>query len=77
MAIKSFKKRGDTMEKYQIIRMYEDSGRSRRVIDSGLTLEEAQSHCRDPETSSSTCTSSQKRAYTRKVGRWFDGYESY
>jgi len=35
----------------------------------GLTLEEAQEHCRNPETSGSTCSDLSKR------GQWFDGYE--
>ena len=44
---------------YKIIRfMFEDKG---RVIKRGLTLEEAQSHCR--------------RDDTRKEGVWFDGYD--
>jgi hypothetical protein len=43
----------------------------RRTIKKGLTLEQAQAHCRDPKTSSS---------YTNKdgaeaPGQWFDGYE--
>jgi len=46
----------------------------RRVIERGLTLEQAQAHCGDPETSSSTCTKSYPRSLTRKHGSWFDGY---
>jgi hypothetical protein len=34
---------------YKIVRMYFKGGR--RTIKSGLTLEEAQAHCKDPETS--------------------------
>ena len=41
----------------------------------GLTLEEAQAHCNDPETSSSTCTKSAGRKRTKTYGPWFDGYE--
>jgi len=58
---------------YKIIRHYFRGGK--RTINTGLTLEQAQAHCRNPETSSSTCTSSAGRARTRKVGQWFDGYE--
>ncbi len=58
---------------YRIIRYYFRGGR--RVIDSGLTLEQAQAHCRNRETSSSTCTSSTDRTRTRRMGLWFDGYE--
>lgn len=31
-----------------------------QIIDTGLTLEEAQAHCQDPT--------------TREEGKWFDGY---
>ena len=51
---------------YRIIRFYFNG--NQRVIKSGLTLEEAQAHCKDPETSGSTCSDLNKR------GQWFDGY---
>jgi hypothetical protein len=35
---------------------------------------EAQTHCSDPETSSSTCKNSVGRRRTRQRGPWFDGY---
>lgn len=60
---------------YKIVRSYQDTDISRRVIKRGLTLEEAQEHCRDPETSSSTCTKASGKARTRRYGDWFDGYE--
>jgi hypothetical protein len=53
--------------------MYRDSY-EKRTIKTGLTLEEAQAHCRDPETSSSTCTSYAGRKRTERKGPWFDGY---
>ncbi len=59
---------------YKIVRHYETAMISRRVIATGLTLEKAQAHCNDPETSSSTCTNSAGVARTRRLGRWFDGY---
>ena len=56
------------MDTYKIIRMwnpYAPENQHKRgfkhTIDRGLTLEEAQAHCRDPK--------------TRKAGIWFDGYE--
>lgn len=58
---------------YKIIRFYRESYR-KRTIKTGLTLEEAQKHCSDPETSSSTATGKVARARTRKFGAWFDGY---
>lgn len=58
---------------YKIVRMYANSS-TRRTIARGLTLEQAQAHCNDPETSSSTCTSSAGKARTRSMGPWFDGW---
>jgi len=61
-------------EKYKIVRSYLH-GRP-RTIKKGLTLEEAQAHCNDPETSSKTCTRADRKRITAKHGPWFDGYES-
>ena len=61
---------------YMIVRFYRDAQIRRRVIATGLTLEAAQEHCNDPETSSSTATGKHARARTRKLGAWFDGYEA-
>jgi len=61
------------MTKYKIIRMYFEGGS--RVIKKGLTLEQAQAHCRDPETSSRTCKKAGNVARTQSKGPWFDGYE--
>lgn len=48
------------MTTYKIIRMYRDWDRESKVILTGLTLAQAQEHCR--------------REDTRGEG-WFDGYE--
>jgi hypothetical protein len=58
---------------YKIVRFYKES--AREAIQTGLTLEEAQAHCKDPETSSSTATSDEARKRTATYGAWFDGYE--
>lgn len=63
-------------ETYKIIRFYADRNLRSRTIKRGLTLDQAQSHCQDPETSSSTATSAKARRLTRDRGSWFDGYES-
>ena len=60
---------------YKITRMYFREGVPDQTIKTGLTLDEAQEHCSDRETSSSTVTSKAGRERTRKYGRWFDGYE--
>ncbi len=59
---------------YKIVRSFQDSSKRKRTIATGLTLEEAQAHCQNPETSSRTCTTAANRRYTRKHGPWFDGY---
>ncbi len=62
---------------YKIVRVYaeESSRHFRRTIKSNLTLEEAQEHCGDPETSSSTCTRADRRRITEARGPWFDTYQ--
>jgi hypothetical protein len=58
---------------YRIVRMYLGNTPS-RTIKKGLTLEEAQAHCRDPETSSSTCKKPRNLRRTQMKGPWFDGW---
>jgi hypothetical protein len=60
-------------ETYKIVRMFQRGGR--RTIKTGLTLDQAQAHCRDPETSSRTATSYNARERTERLGPWFDGYD--
>jgi hypothetical protein len=63
------------MTTYKIVRFFEGKKGKYTVPGlTGLTLEEAQEHCQDPETSSRTCTSKEGRARTAKHGPWFDGY---
>ena len=59
---------------YKIVRHYQNGTTPNRTIDTGLTLAEAQAHCKDPETSSRTCTKPTGKARTRRLGPWFDGY---
>lgn len=61
--------------RYKIVRHYFDGSRGRRTVQRGLTLAEAQKHCRSPESSSKSAVSSAGRARTRKYGPWFDGYD--
>jgi len=63
------------MDTYKVIRFYQNVNKSRRTIARGLTLEEAQEHCSDPETSSRTCTTAAGKRRTAQHGPWFDGYE--
>jgi hypothetical protein len=61
---------------YKIVRNYFDRENAPRpcAVKTGLTLQEAQAHCQDPETSSRTCKKAANVARTRKYGPWFDGY---
>ena len=63
------------MATYKILRFYKRDDLPTEVITRGLTLEQAQAHCQDPETSSSTATNELAVARTKRVGEWFDGYE--
>jgi hypothetical protein len=60
---------------FRVVRFYRDAYPRRRIIDCGLTLAQAQAHCSDPETSSSTAAGKVAKARTRRLGAWFDGYE--
>lgn len=60
---------------YEIVRLFQADDRKPRVIRRGLTLEQAQAHCQDPETSSTTCTSSRGKRRTELCGPWFDSYQ--
>lgn len=63
------------MGTYKIVRCYLRGCNRPRTIKRGLTLEQAQQHCRNPETSSRTATSTAARRRTQARGPWFDGYE--
>ena len=62
------------MTTYRIVRMYQNAGIRQRTMKKGLTLEEAQAWCRNPETSSRTATTAKATERTRRCGMWFDGY---
>lgn len=61
--------------RYRIVRLFERGDPQRRGLPTGLTLEQAQAHCANLQTSSRTCTSSDGKRRTRERGPWFDGYE--
>ena len=60
---------------YKIIRFFYEDDVPNRTIETGLTLDEAQEHCQDEETSASTCTERVGLKRTEQFGKWFDGYE--
>tara|TARA_R100000995_G_scaffold37274_1_gene17084 strand:+ start:6315 stop:6530 length:216 start_codon:yes stop_codon:yes gene_type:complete len=53
-------------KKYKIVRQYFSDNKRPRTIKTGLTLEEAQAHCRDPATSNVDAENPEDK--------WFDGY---
>jgi hypothetical protein len=59
---------------YKILRFFQSDDYDTQVIKRGLTLDEAQAHCNDPETSSSTATNPAAVERTRRFGAWFDGW---
>ena len=60
------------MKTYKIKRFFFQG--EHEIVERGLTLEQAQAHCEDPESSSKTATGS-NAAITAAHGAWFDGYE--
>jgi len=61
---------------YNIKRLYFNQDRARnRIVARGLTLEQAQAHCKDPQTSSTTATTYTAKQRTKRYGPWFDSYE--
>ena len=60
---------------YKIVRSADIRG-YRRTIKTGLVLQEAQEHCRNPETSGITGTSSKVRRISKRLGTsfWFDSF---
>ena len=69
------------MDTYRIFRAYSDEccGDSRRrdqkIIRVGLTIAEAQEHCRRDDTSSVSGTAEIETDQHGVKGNWFDGYE--
>jgi len=59
---------------YNIVRFYQSAGIRSRLIETGLTLEQAQAHTNNLDSSSLTTTSKVGKDRTRKIGHWFDGY---
>jgi hypothetical protein len=59
---------------YEIVRFYQRSDIESEIINTRCTLEEAQDHCNNPETSWKTCTTEEGEERTRTCGYWFDGY---
>lgn len=64
----------DEPETYRVSRIYFNDDVPTQTIATGLTLAEAQEHCHNLETSSSTCTTPEGIERTKKHGPWFDSY---
>ena len=61
--------------RYKIVRYFQKDGMRNKTLKRGVSLAEAQAHCRDPETSSRTCQTAERKAITKRHGAWFDGYD--
>ena len=62
------------MSTYKIIRKYMSDLVEDEELQGDLTLQQAQQHCSDPETSSRTCTSQEGTERTEKFGPWYDTF---
>lgn len=62
------------MTTYKIVRKWLGDHKVITVL-TGLTLEEAQLHCKNSETSSRTCKLPHNKRRTKLYGAWFDAYE--
>lgn len=62
-------------DKYKIIRFFKSARLPSQTIVKGLSLEQAQRHCKDPETNSKTATDVHSVERTKRLGSWFDGYD--
>jgi hypothetical protein len=60
---------------YKIIRFYQKNEElNGTIVTTGLTKEQAQAHCNNPETASNTATNPEAVARTEQYGPWFDGW---
>jgi hypothetical protein len=64
---------GSTETMFKVVRHFLKSGRKLTIRRFAL-LSDAQAHCKNPETSSTTATSAAARKRTKRCGPWFDGY---
>jgi len=62
------------MTTYRIVRFFQNE-HPRETVEVGVSLSEAQAHCRDPESSSRTAKEPAALARTEEFGPWFDGYQ--
>lgn len=62
------------MTTYSIVRMFQNDHND-EIIKEGLTLEEAKTYCRDPQSSSKSCTTKEGMALTESMGPWFCGFQ--
>lgn len=63
------------MQTYKIRRFYQRDSVPTETVMHGLTLEQAQEHCDDPENSSRTCTAAEGHERTERFGAWFEGFD--
>lgn len=61
---------------YEVVRFFANYPGEEVVLATGLTLQEAQDRCSDPEGSSATATSPAGVKRTLECGPWFEGFRA-
>jgi hypothetical protein len=61
----------DTEETFAVYCYYRDNAKVKELIESGLSLDEAKSLVKDPESSSRTCSD---KTAAQRSGEWFFGW---
>ena len=76
LQLKALEERVLTQNKvtFKVIRQFERDPSMNKVIATGLTLEQAREHCKDPETSSRSCVRPENVNRTQRLGAWFESY---
>lgn len=59
---------------YDVRCYFKDDHTPSRIVETGLSREQAEAICQDPDNNSKTTTTSEGKAVTRKYGEWFFGF---
>lgn len=59
---------------YKIVRFYANPKIEAEILETGLSLEEAQERCSDPEGSSRKCEGAEGILRTAQYGHWFEAF---
>lgn len=70
LALKALKEK--PVKTYSIVRHFESG--EKKIINVGLTFNQAKAHCNNPETSSRTGETQAAKSLTAEKGPWFDAF---